>query len=313
MSSMSGAPSIDAGGPGRTLPFHIVDVFAAEPLAGNPLAVVEGGEELPIDLLRRIARELNQSETTFVMRPARAEADYRLRSFTAAGAEVFGAGHNALGAWWWLAQSGRLELSQGATLFQQEIGDQVLPVTVSVDAEGMPCHVVMEQEPPVARKKLENLGPLATALGLTVDELAVNRVPCQVVFTGAPHLMVPVRNRELVDRVRPDAKALFAILASVGGEGCYVFSLDPRQPGATAYARFFNPTVGIWEDPATGTAAGPLAAHLVAHGVTAAGQPMVIEQGTAMGRTSLIRVEATASGVKISGRGFVVASGRLML
>jgi trans-2,3-dihydro-3-hydroxyanthranilate isomerase len=165
----------------------------------------------------------------------------------------------------------------------------------------------------VAGKRVENLGALVASLGLSMDELAVDRVPCQVVSTGAPHLMVPVRKRESVDRIRPTAQVLFDVLASVGAEGCYVFSLDPRQPGATAYARFFNPTVGIWEDPATGTAAGPLAAHLVAHGLAPSGQPMVIEQGTAMGRTSLIRAEVVANKVKISGRAVVVASGRLTL
>ncbi len=79
------------------LPFHIVDVFAVAPLTGNPLAVVNGGADLPLDLLQRIAREFNQSETTFVLPPTRPNADWRLRSFTAIGAEVFGAGHNALG------------------------------------------------------------------------------------------------------------------------------------------------------------------------------------------------------------------------
>jgi trans-2,3-dihydro-3-hydroxyanthranilate isomerase len=295
-----------------TFAFHIVDVFAVEPLTGNPLAVVEGGEELSPGLLQRIAREFNQSETTFLMRPTRHGADWRLRSFTAAGAEVFGAGHNALGAWWWLAQAGKLPLAEGATVFHQEIGDRVLPVTVVATA-GVPAHVVMDQEAPQARRRVTSVAPLAASLGLEVDDIVVDRVPCQVVFTGAPHLMVPVRNRDCVDRIRPRAAELLDVLAGAGGEGCYVFSLDPRQPGATAYTRFFNPTVGIWEDPATGTAAGPLAAHLVAHGLATAGQPIVIEQGTAMGRTSLIHAEASEQAVRISGRGVVVASGRLML
>lgn len=221
----------------QALPFYWVDVFAVEPLTGNPLAVVEGGEHLTLDLLRRIAREFNQSETTFVMRPTRKEADWRLRSFTAAGVEVFGAGHNALGAWWWLADTG----------------------------------------------------------------------------TGAAHLMVPIRDRDTVDRIQPNAPALLEILQRIGAEGCYVFSLDARHPGATAYSRFFNPTVGIWEDPATGTAAGPLAAHLVAHGIARMEQVQIIEQGTAMGRTSLIQAEVLSNKVRIAGRGVVVASGTLSL
>jgi PhzF family phenazine biosynthesis protein len=96
---------------GRTIPFHFVDVFAVEPLTGNSLAVVDGGAELSLELMQNIAREFNQSETTFVLPPTRADADWKLRSFTPKGVEVFGAGgHNTLGAWWWLAAAGRLDL-----------------------------------------------------------------------------------------------------------------------------------------------------------------------------------------------------------
>ncbi len=171
----------------------------------------------------------------------------------------------------------------------------------------------MEQEPPVIGTECKDPATLAASLGLRTADLALDRVPCQVVFTGAAHLMVPIRDREAVDRIHPDSKALFSLLKTVGAEGCYVFSLDPRQPGALAYARFFNPTVGIWEDPGTGTAAGPLAAHLVANGLAQSGQAIKIEQGTAMGRTSLIQVEVLGTTVKISGSGVVVASGELYL
>lgn len=295
-----------------TLPFHFVDVFAVEPLTGNPLVVVDGGTDLTLDLFQRIAREFNQSETTFLLPPTRPGADWRLRSFTTAGVEVFGVGHHTLGAWWWLAQAERLALSGNSTVFHQEIGDRVLPVTIS-QAGGRLTNIVMDQEAPIAGRQLADLAGLASSLGLTVADLAVDRAPCQVVSTGAAHLMAPIRDREAVDRIQPDHKALLALLEGVGGEGCYVFSLDPQRPDAVAYARFFNPTVGILEDPATGSAAGPLAAHLVAHGLAKAGQVIKIEQGTAIGRTSLIQVEVFDNTVKISGRGVVVASGQLTL
>ena len=232
---------------------------------------MDGGADLSLDLMQRIAREFNQSETTFVMPPTRVEADWRLRSFTPKGVEVFGAGgHNTLGAWWWLAESGKLALGDGETRFHQEIGDRVLPVIIGC-AQGRVAGVTMQQEAPVAGGLIHDLGALAASLGLTAADLAADRVPCQVVSTGAAHLLVPIRDRDAVDRAQPDVRTLLAALASVGGEGCYVFSLDPRHAGAAAYARFFNPTVGITEDPATGTAAGPLAAHLVAHGLARPG------------------------------------------
>ena len=245
----------------RVLPFHSVDVFAAGPLTGNPLVVVEAEADLPDDLLKRIAREFNQSETTFLLHPTRPGVDRRLRSITAAGAEVFGAGHNALGAWWWLAEAGKLKLAEGPTVLHQEIGDQVLPVTIAVRSGALDS-VSMDQQAPEFLAKLQDVGPLAAALGLRAADIATDRLPPQVVFTGAYHLIVPIRDRDAVDRIIPDAKALLAILSAAKAEGCYVFSLDPPHANATAYARFFNPTVGIWEDPATGTAAGPLAAIL---------------------------------------------------
>jgi trans-2,3-dihydro-3-hydroxyanthranilate isomerase len=295
----------------RTLPFHLVDVFAVEPFTGNPLAVVVGGDELAPSRLKRMAREFNQSETTFLMHPTLPRADWRLRSFTSAGAEVFGAGHNALGAWWWLAAAGQLTLTAAVTVFHQEIGNQVLPVAIAKQA-GALSHITMDQEAPRFLGRVEDLDQLAAALGLQRDDVAPDRLPAQIVFTGAPHLMVPIADRETVDRILPDGKALLSVLAGVGAEGCYVFSLDPRQPGALAYARFFNPTVGIWEDPATGTAAGPLAAYLVAHGRARNNESVLIEQGTIMGRTSLIRATVSSDGVRISGSGVVVASGRLV-
>ena len=124
--------------------------------------------------------------------------------------------------------------------------------------------------------------------------------------------MVPISDRDAVDRIQPDPRTLSALLDGVGAEGCYVFSLDPPRAGAAAYTRFFAPTVGIPEDPATGTAAGPLAAHLVANSLAEPGL-ITIEQGTAMGRTSLIQVEVLTNGVRLAGRGVVVASGRLAL
>ena len=197
----------------KTLAFHIVDVFAVEPLTGNPLAVVDGGTELTLDLFQRIAVS-SPSETVFLP-PTRPQADWRLRSFTAAGVEVFGAGgHNSLGAWWWLAEAGKLALTRNATSFHQEIGDRVLPVTIS-QAEGRLSRVVMDQEPPVAGSQLNDVATLAASIGLTVADLAVDRVPCQVISTGVAHLMVPIRDRDAVDRIEPDAKALFAMLHSM--------------------------------------------------------------------------------------------------
>lgn len=294
-----------------TLSFALVDVFSDVPLAGNPVAVVSDADDVPVETMRRIAREFNQSETTFVLRPTREDATFRLRSFTAAGAEVFGAGHNTLGTWWLLAEEGRVGLDGAGVTVRQEIGDRVLPLRIDA-ADGRPALVAMSQEPAEFRTRADDPEELAASLGLRAGELD-EALPAQVVHTGAAHLMVPARDRTAVDRADPQSTRLREFLAGVGAEGCYLFSLDPVDPEATAYARFFNPTVGIWEDPATGTAAGPLACLLTANGVVPAGTDVVVQQGYAMGRPSLITVRTGGSAVQIAGRAVVGATGRLTI
>jgi PhzF family phenazine biosynthesis protein len=291
------------------VPFYLVDVFAERPLEGNPLALVAQAELLDETLLPRIAREFNQSETTFLL-PSTRGATWRLRSFTPEGAEVFGAGHNALGAWWWLAVAGRLELDRGAGRFTQELGARVLPVEVVAGDGGRPQAISIEQGAPRFGRPTARRAAIAGALGLAEPDLRTD-LPVQVVDTGAAHLLVPVADRRAVDRAEPDRATLLEALRSLGGEGCYVYALDPPEQVTTAYARFFNPTVGISEDPATGSAAGPLACQLVANGLLYAGTPAVVEQGTAMGRRSRIRVDVSGELVRISGAGVVVAEGIL--
>jgi trans-2,3-dihydro-3-hydroxyanthranilate isomerase len=295
--------------------FYYVDVFAATPLTGAPLTLVTGADGVTDEQMRAVAREFNQSETTFVQRSTVAAATRRLRSFTPTGQEVYGAGHNALGAWLWLASSGELRLDGDDTTFTQQIGDEILPVHVR-RVDGRDIVVTMDQAPPVFGAVVADRAGLAAALGLGEDDLVPER-PAQVVDTGAGHLHVAIRDRAAVDRAAPDPARLTAALREVGGEGCYVYTEDTVDQGATAYARFFNPAMGISEDPATGTAAGPLGALLVAAGVVAPGPTgeatIVIEQGHSMGRPSRITVTVAGSRVQVSGSGLVVARGTMTL
>jgi trans-2,3-dihydro-3-hydroxyanthranilate isomerase len=301
----------DAVQPGRStrIGFAIVDVFAVAPLTGNALAVVPDADAVDGPTMRAIAREFNQSETTFLVRPTAPGATWRLRSFTPGGHEVGGAGHNALGAWLWLAHAGRV----GTGTFTQQIGRDVLPVEVAVAADE-PTRVTMAQSAPWFGRVPPDRAELAAALGLRDADLAPDR-PAQVVSTGAGHLLVPVVSRTVVDRVAVDTARLLAVLAAAGGEGCYVYTTAAAEPadGAHAYARFFNPTMGIVEDPATGTAAGPLAAFLTRHGDVGAGRPVLIQQGDATGRPSRLQIEVDGDRVRITGTGLVVGTGHLLL
>lgn len=282
----------------------LVDVFAETPFTGNPLAVVEGGEALPDAEMRRISREFNQAETTFLLPSVR--ADWRLRSFTASGAEVFGAGHNALGAWLWLAARGKLPDLDAPRRFQQEIGEDVLPIVIE-RIHGR-IHARMRQAPLRLLPALEDITPLAQALGLQVHDILTTPAP-RPGYTGATHLLVRLRDATTVDRAAPKHEHLHAVLHTVGAEGCYIYAHDPLAP-QSAYARFFNPTVGLWEDTATGTAAGPLAAYLGAEGLLR-DEKLSIEQGVKMGRRSFLNIRLTPD-PELSGSGLVVLHGSLV-
>ncbi len=295
-----------------SLKFYWADVFATEALAGNPLPVVVEADSLGDATMKRITREFNQAETTFVLKPSRAGATHRLRSFTVPGHEVFGAGHNALGAWLVLAAAGYLKGDAPSVIFHQELGEHVLPVELLFDSQEL-RRVVMKHSPPAFGATVTDAPALASALGLDVGDIDLARFPAQVVSTGAPHCLIPVRDRRGIDRARPDAERLLAILGPAGGEGCYIFTLDPVDPTATAHARFFNPTVGIYEDSATGTAAGPLAAQLVAKGIVPDESTVIIEQGYAMGRPSRLELRVSGDDVRLYGSGVVIAEGVLRI
>ena len=283
----------------------LVDVFAETPFNGNPLAVIEGGDDLSDAQMQRIAGEFNQAETTFLLRSTR--ADWRLRSFTAAGVEVFGAGHNALGAWLWLGELGKLGALETARTFHQEIGDDVLPIVVErIDGR---IHGRMQQRPLHLLAPLTDVAPLAAALGIRREDILTSPAP-RAGDTGGTHLLVRLRDASVVDSIVPSHEALLPVLRAAGAEGCYVYSFDPDAPDH-AYARFFNPTVGLWEDAATGTAAGPLAAYL-GYEKLLRDNKLVIEQGVKMGRRSLLNVRLNPH-PELSGAGLIVLRGVLQL
>lgn len=282
------------------IPYFIVDVFAEAPLHGNPLAVVPDADHLDASLMARIAAEFNLSETTFLLRPGLAGADHRLRSFTPGGVEVFGAGHNALGAWWWLASSGRLGAIGAGLRLHQQLGDDVLPVTIAADGT-----VGMVQKAPRVVGGHDDGEVLAAALALMPADIVGRAV---TISAGSPHLLVEIADHAAVDRAVPDARALKAVLQVAAAQGCYLYSLDGAE---TAYARFFNPTVGILEDPATGSAAGPLAWHLGCRGLVPWGTEVVVRQGMAMGRPSRLAVTVSPDGAELRGGAVLAASGML--
>ena len=270
--------------------FEQVDVFTDRPFAGNPLCVIKDGAGLSTEQMQAIAKEMNLSETTFVLPPTDPQAAYWMRIFTPAK-EIPVAGHPSVGTAHVMASAGRFPLHEPVTRIFQQVGIGTLPLDIEV-ADGKPGRVVMTQGAPSFGAVLRDLTPVADALGLDPLVLARAKLPIQVVSTGLEHLMVPVPDLNIMANLRPNLSALDVVLRDHGALGCFVFTLETISSDAFAHARMFAPGAGVPEDPATGSAAGPLGAYLAVHGVLPLErESFVIEQGIEMGRPSRIWVE----------------------
>ncbi len=270
--------------------FEQVDVFTDRPFAGNPLCVVPDGVGLSTEQMQAIAKEMNLSETTFVLPPTDPRAAYWMRIFTPAK-EIPFAGHPSVGTAYVMACAGRFPLHEPVTRIFQQVGIGTLPLDIEV-ADGKPGRVVMTQGAPSFGAVQRDLTPVADALGLDPPILARAKLPIQVVSTGLEHLVVPLPDLKSMAALRPNLSALDVVLRDRGALGCFVFTLETISSDAFAHARMFAPGAGVPEDPATGSAAGPLGAYLAVHGVLSRERKsFVIEQGIEMGRPSLIWVE----------------------
>lgn len=273
----------------RTLHFHQVDVFADEPLAGNPLAVFVDADGLGDATMQAIAREMNLSETTFIMQPEAGGAA-RVRIFTPA-VELPFAGHPSVGTACELVRLGMVASVAPVTPVVLELGVGPTLVEVEVD-DSQPVAATVHQGPP----RFDRLIPrarAAAALGLDPGDLHPVLDP-RVVGTGLAYAIIPVTSREVLGRVVPDPQLVTGFEHEYGELYPFAFTGED-EPYVEARGLF--PLCGIPEDPATGSAAGPLAAYLVAAGQLAIGESRVVSQGRHIGRPSLLTVSVVADHV----------------
>jgi trans-2,3-dihydro-3-hydroxyanthranilate isomerase len=283
--------------------FYQLDVFTREPLAGNPLAVFPDATGLDARTMQALAREMNLSETTFVT--ASPAATRRVRFFTPT-AEIPLAGHPTVGTWWLLAELGQLAATSsgrdGVVRVTQETAAGVLPVDVTL-ADGAPVEVTMTQARPEFLASVTQRPALAAALGGDGALLADRPTP-QVVSTGIPQLMVPIRSRDRLAALPSGGTGaeLAAELRRLGSDCAMLFVEDESRPGESFWCRMFAPGLGVPEDPATGSAAGALGAYLVRYGVVGPhdGRARItVRQGIEIGRPSLILVTVRASATEV--------------
>lgn len=300
----------------QTFEFYQLDVFTNQAFAGNPLAVFPRGENLSDKEMQEIAREMNLSETVFVLPSDKALR--RLRIFTPAR-ELPLAGHPVVGTWFLLAHLGIVSPAQnGVVEIKQELNLGVLPVEIEFQ-NGKPLRVTMTQgafEDGAIVSNETTLSRLAQGLGLELKDLAVSsELPARVVSTGIKSLAVPIKSLEALSRCRINSSLLAEIYLNYEASGCYAFTFEAKEKESAIHARFFAPDDGIAEDPATGSAAGALSGYLVRQGAIGA-KKFTIEQGDFMKRPSRIFAEVSGEKgkierVKIGGGSIIVAKGEL--
>ena len=270
--------------------YTLVDVFTDRKFGGNQLAVFLDGASVADASMQAAAKELNLPETTFVV-PAANGGDHRLRIFTPARELPF-AGHPTVGTAYVLAAG------KDATLrLEETVG--TLEVTVK---NGF---TEMEQPLPTFEPVLDRAA-VAASLSLSADDLEAS-LPIEIGSSGNRFMFVPVKSLDAVKRATPRGLK----------EAAYIFATQTVEPGSTVHGRMYAPWQGIAEDPATGSAAGPLGAYLVRHGLSD-GERIVSEQGYEMGRPSLLFVRIGGgreriTSVHVGGRCAIAGGGWLDL
>jgi trans-2,3-dihydro-3-hydroxyanthranilate isomerase len=273
----------------------VADVFTDVPLQGNQLAVFTDARDIPEDLLQPLASEMAFSETVFVY-PTDGEAHVRIRIFTPA-AEIPFAGHPTLGTAFVLAQPMQLEV------IAIETGSGIVPVWLERDG---PKIVFGRMHQPIPTIELFDEAPVLAALGVERSEL-----PVELYDNGMRFVYVALRSEDDVAALAPDQRGL-SRAAGIVGVNCFAGSGDRWK------TRMFAPGAGVPEDPATGSAAGPLAVHLARHGRIGWGDEIRISQGAEIRRPSTLYARADGSAdaierVEVGGSAVVVARGEFRL
>lgn len=289
----------------RSYPYRVVDVFTDRPLEGNPLAVFPDASGIDDATMQKIAKEFNLSETTFVFPATRAGCAAAVRIFTPSREMPF-AGHPTIGTSFVLLDERRV--AGGAFVLEEKIG--AIPIRVENGARPL----IWLRTPPIRDGEIIDASLCAQALGLETGDLLPARP--QLLSAGNLALFVALKDKAAVDRAWLDSRGAAALRGGTREPMC-VFVFTPTAEGA--YSRMFAPDHGVAEDPATGSATGPLALFMMRHGFVASadGTRFVSEQGTKMGRRSLLYVEISgkpgAQHIDVGGYVTPIARGTMTL
>ena len=277
--------------------YRVVDVFTQHALEGNQLAVFPDSSGIDDLTMQKIAKELNLSETVFIAPAMRQDCAVSVRIFTPTR-ELRFAGHPTIGASFIVLDERIVPADRANFILEEKIGP--VPIRVESGDNGRP--LIWLTTPPIHFGASFERELCAQALGIAVDDIL--DAPPETVSAGNPFVYVPLRDKDAVDRAWFDSSGA-KLLKHANHDPMCLFVFTPTAGGA--YSRMFAPGFGVAEDPATGSGTGPLAAYMMRHGLisSAAGTRFVSEQGTKMGRRSILHVlingEKGADGIEVGG------------
>ena len=291
--------------------FYQVDVFTGTPLGGNPLAVFVSAGGLDERYMQKIAREMNLSETTFVMPSSDCEADFEVRIFTPTKELPF-AGHPVIGTVHVLREIGKVSSDQKIINLKLRIG--TIPVHVEEDER-----LFMEHPQAKFLQIVTSVDLIAESLGLPSSAIDP-RWPCQIVSTGVPALFVPIKTLVSMQLIKINSAKLLEIFTPFGTDMIYVFTTETLDSSSTLHSRLFAPFIGVPEDPATGSASGAVGAYLAKHDVIEKDilDSIKIEQGYEMKRPASIYVQVKQEGtiiksIRVGGESVTIIQGQLKI
>ncbi len=274
----------------------LLDVFTDTPYAGNRLAVFPSADDLNTEQMQKLANEINYSETTFIQTSPDIEADFDIRIFTP-NSEMPFAGHPTLGTAYAILNKFDGFQNKNTIRLRTKVG--IIPLKKQGD------NIWMRQNIPEFFNTYENKSEIAESIGLGVEDIS-EKLPIEEVSTGNTIMLIPVKDLSSIRKAVGNMNMIEGFFKNRKAIGPYLFTFETEDPKSKVHTRFFAPHLGIIEDPATGSAAGPLTGYLLKHKIFGDNFEIQNEQGIEMGRPSQIQMRgSTLDGeykIEIGGR-----------
>ncbi|MCK4539404.1 MAG: PhzF family phenazine biosynthesis protein [Candidatus Krumholzibacteria bacterium] len=293
-----------------------IDAFTEEPFGGNPAMVVIEADELSDDIMQLIASEIYLSETTFIKTPESMDSSFRFRFFTNSE-EIDMSGHALIASCYILIAEGRILLDDGITKVYVETNIGIVPVNIHFSKTGLSDNATDRNDPlagiaitggntgilekimihqEIHRHRPSDIpvDKIVDILGIDEREIINTGLPLEIVSTGIETLLLPIASKETILNINPDLIRLNQLNKLFGIQSNHLFSLDTFCEDCITYSRDFIPSLGMWEDPASGTSSAALGTYLIRHGIPSSGS-MIMEQGNDKGSLARILVESSNS------------------